>query len=220
MKPRLHEHQKKQFYNWSKALKLFIAVAAITSFGFMLHNEPRKIKIVLDAAHGGNDHGAKHEQFSEKDVTAQIIGKIQAANNNENIEIQFTRVDDNSTTLQQRTDLINRVKPDLVLSLHVNYNKDSDTSGFEIYTSKADNANNAKSAVFANKLADKLSKKLATKNRGVKEAPLFILNKSEAPAIVIELGFLSNANDRALLTNGSSQDNIALTLLEFISEME
>jgi N-acetylmuramoyl-L-alanine amidase len=213
MKPKVHEHV-------SKSLKIFVVLAAFASLGFSPNNEPRKIKVVLDAGHGGNDYGVKHDQFTEKQITSQIIEKIRFANKNENIDIQITRISDENISLADRATIINSIKPDLVLSLHVNYNKNSDVSGFEIYTSKTDNANNEKSAVFAKRLSDKLSKKLAVNNRGIKEAPLTILNKSESPAIVIELGFLSNANDRSYLTNNTGQDQIAETILEFISEME
>ena len=203
-----------------KSLKIFIALAAMASLSFMPHNEPRKIKIVLDAGHGGNDYGAKHEQFTEKEITAQIIGKIKAANKNENVDIQITRVSDESISLIDRAALINRIKPDLVLSLHVNYNENNKASGFEIFTSKTDNANNEKSVVFAKRLSNKLSANIGITNRGIKEAPFVLLNKSEAPAVVVELGFLSNPNDRVLLTGDSGQDQIAKTILEFISEME
>jgi N-acetylmuramoyl-L-alanine amidase len=203
-----------------KSLKIFIAIAALASLSFTAHNEPRKIQVILDAGHGGADYGAKHEQFTEKEITAQIVGKIRAANKNENVDIQITRISDETISLADRAELINRIKPDLVLSLHVNYNKNSNASGFEIYTSKTDNANNEKSTALAKQLADRLSTDLGTNNRGIKEAPFMILNKSESPAIIVELGFLSNPNDRVLLTGDSGQDLIAKTILAFIAEME
>lgn len=204
-----------------KPLKIMIALAATACLAFANPDgEPRKITVVLDAGHGGNDFGANDNQFSEKEITSQIVAKVLAANKNPNVTIELTRLSDETVSLQQRTEIINRVKPDLVLSLHVNYNKNSEASGFEIYTPKNESANSALSTVFANKLADKLSKKITSNNRGVKEAPFMILNKSEAPAVVVELGFLSNAKDRELLTSEAHQSEIAHTILEFITEME
>lgn len=204
-----------------KTLKIFIALAALASFAFISPtNEPSKIKVVLDAGHGGTDHGAKHDSFTEKEITSQIIGKINALNKNKNIEIQFTRVSDDMVNLADRAEMINRIKPDLVLSLHVNYNKNTTASGFEIFTAKAGHAKSSQSAELAKQLAGKLSATLAANNRGIKEAPFMILNKSEVPALVVELGFLSNDNDRTYLTDTNSQDRIAAAILEFLSEMK
>jgi N-acetylmuramoyl-L-alanine amidase len=173
-----------------KTFKIFIALAAMASFAFINpSNEPHKIKVVLDAGHGGNDFGVTHGSFIEKEITSQIIGKIHALNKNEDIEIEFTRVSDDMVNLADRTEMINRIKPDLVLSLHVNYNKNTDASGFEIFTAK-DNAHKQQSIELAKKLSDKLAKNLSANSRGIKEAPFMILNKSEAPALVVELGFL------------------------------
>lgn len=204
-----------------KSLKIFLALGVIAAFAFTTpDHEPRKIKIILDAAHGGNDFGATHENFTEKEITEQITNKIKAQNKNENIELQLTRISDTDMSLADRTALINQVKPDLVLSLHVNYNKNGNASGFEIFTPKTENANNKKSVVYAEKLSNKLVKNHSMKSRGVKEAPFHILNKSDVPAIVVELGFLSNASDRAYLTDALQQERIANTILEFAADLQ
>jgi len=201
-------------------LKIFIALAALASFSFSNpETEPRKIRVVLDAGHGGNDYGAMHAGLTEKQLTAQIARKIQEANRHENIDIHVTRTDDKALTLGERAEMINSLKPDLVISLHVNHNQNAAISGFEIYTPKADNTHQAESSMFATRLADKLSKTIGT-NRGIKEAPFFILNKSKSPAILVELGFLSNLNDRILLTDEISQESIANAILEFLSEID
>jgi len=204
-----------------KPLKIIMALATLTCLAFVNpHHEPRKIKIVLDAGHGGNDFGAKHGEFTEKEITAKIIEKVLSGNKNPNVTIELTRLSDETVSLAERTQTINRIKPDLVLSLHVNYNANSAASGFEIYTPKAESANSAQSVTFAKKLAYKLEQHSSHKSRGIKEAPFMILNKSEVPAIVVELGFLSNAKDCEMLTDDSQQTRIANTLLEFITEME
>lgn len=199
--------------------KIFLLLSASALMAFH-PGDGKKITVVIDAGHGGNDHGATHETLTEKEITAQICDKIKALNQNENIDLVFTRIDDKSMTLAERADFINQIKPDVVVSIHVNYNKNVTTSGFEIYTSKADNANREKSVALATQLAGKLSENLNAKNRGIKEAPFFILNKSEAPAMVVELGFLSNASDREYLTAGTGQEKIAQSVLDFLQELQ
>lgn len=202
-----------------KLHKIFLLLSATALMAFH-PGDDKKITVVIDAGHGGNDHGAKHELLTEKEITAQICDKIKALNTNENIEIVFTRSGDNAMTLAERTELINQVKPDVVVSIHVNYNKNSTTSGFEIYTPKADSATREKSVAFATQLAEKLSGNINAKNRGIKEAPFFILNKSEVPAMVVELGFLSNPSDREYLIADAGQEKIAQSVLDFLRGLE
>lgn len=199
--------------------KIFLLLSATALMAFH-PGDNKKITVIIDAGHGGNDHGAKHELLTEKEITAQICDKIKALHTNENIEIVFTRTGDNAMTLAERADFINQIKPDIVVSIHVNYNKNSTTSGFEIYTPKAESATREKSVAFATQLAEKLSENINAKNRGIKEAPFFILNKSEVPAMVVELGFLSNPSDREYLTAGTGQEKIAQSVLDFLQELQ
>ena len=198
---------------------IFLSLSATILMAFH-PGDSKKITVVIDAGHGGNDHGATHETLTEKEITAQICDKIKALNKNENIDLVFTRTDDKSMTLAERADFINQIKPDVVVSIHVNYNKNTTTSGFEIYTPKAENATREKSVALATQLAGKLSENLNAKNRGIKEAPFFILKKSEAPAMVVELGFLSNPSDREYLTADAGQEKIAQSVLDFLQELQ
>lgn len=202
-----------------KPIQFLLALAAILSFAFMNNTtETRKIHVVIDAGHGGHDFGAKHNQHLEKDITAQISKRIVALNSNDNVVLHFTRTDDSAMDLSARTAFINEIKPDLVLSLHVSSNPRPEANGVELFTAvEGDNA--ARSAELAEKLGSALESKNKLKLRGVKTAPFFILKNSDAPAITIELGFLSNADDLSYLTSDKDQDKIAKTILEFISEL-
>lgn len=198
--------------------KFLIVTAAIASFAFISpKNEPRQINIVIDAGHGGKDFGATHENITEKEIVRQITNKIKALNGNKNVNIHITRTSDEFMELSQRTDFINKIKPDLTLSLHVNGFKNGNKSGVEIYVAKE---NNGKSTEFAQKLSEKFVKNHNFKVSEIKKAPYFILKNSEVPALIVELGFISNANDRIYLTDDNEQNRIASTILEFIAEME
>lgn len=203
-----------------KLPKIFIALTAIACFAFAPKNDVRTFSVVLDAGHGGNDFGATIDDVTEKQITGQIVAKIQELNQNQDVKIEVTRVSDAQTSLDERTALINRVKPDLVLSLHVNANPDPGASGVEIYTPKAEAATSEQSNIFAQKLSGKLEQKLNMKVRSIKPAAFHILNKSASPALIVDLGYLTNAADRAFLTDSNSQAEIAGTILEFITDMK
>jgi N-acetylmuramoyl-L-alanine amidase len=195
---------------------LFLSLGAFASSP---NNDPKKtITVVIDAGHGGHDDGMKTAGYSEKEIVASIAQKIKNSNFNQNVNIHLTRTDDSFISLQDRAKLINDLKPDLVLSLHVNGNKNAEVSGVEFYVSP-------KNAKYedAKKIAEDLNNRFVTnhnlKSRGVKEANFLLLRDSEYPTITVELGFLSNENDRKYLTDENQQEKIAATILELISTL-
>lgn len=201
--------------------KIILALVVVGSFAFMAPKDPKtkQITVVIDAGHGGKDHGQTIDKISEKEIVEKITNKIKSQNMDKDIVIHLTRDSDEFVSLKDRTDYINKIKPDLVLSLHVNATKNSSASGIEFYINK-ENSNYEKSKAIAERLNEKMVKNHSLKSRGIKEAKLFILYKSEAPAVTVELGFLSNMSDRKYLTNDNEQNRITSTILEFINEMK
>ncbi|MEM0541382.1 N-acetylmuramoyl-L-alanine amidase [Flavobacterium sp. j3] len=198
-------------------LKVILLVVAFATLSFVSSNK-ETITVVIDAGHGGHDFGANHEEHFEKDLVTSISKKIVAMNSDKNIEILFTRDDDQFLGLSERTNYINKVKPDLVISLHVNKNKNASTNGFEIYVSDQSVAYK-KSSELAQKLVTGLEKNTPLQNRGVKLAPFWILKKSEVPSLVLELGFLSNENDRKYITSEDGQSKISQAIIDFIATL-
>lgn len=188
--------------------------------GYNLYMNEKKEKkvIVIDAGHGGHDFGATIDDLNEKNLTSEIAKKIKEMHSDSNVEIHFTRTDDQFIALNERTNLINNIKPDLVISLHINNNKNTNSSGFEVYISdKTDFLD--KNKEFAEKLSSKLYK-TQLKNRGLKTAPFWILKNSICPSMVVELGFISNENDRKFITSEKGQIEIAKHIVAFISEVK
>lgn len=201
--------------------KIILALVVVGSFAFIAPKDPKskQITVVIDAGHGGKDHGQTIDEISEKEIVEKITNKIKSQNMDKDIVIHLTRDSDEFVSLKDRTDYINKIKPDLVLSLHVNAIKNNTASGIEFLINK-ENPNYEKSKAIAEKLNEKMVKNHSLKSRGIKEAKLFLLQKSEAPAVTVELGFLSNHNDKKFLTDDKEQNRIASTILEFIGEMK
>lgn len=201
-----------------RKIGFYLLLGGILSLAFIKKSDEKQINVVIDAGHGGKDHGATHEGYYEKDIVDAISAKIKAQNTNSNIVLHFTRTSDEFVELKSRADIINSVKPDLVLSLHVTTNGNSAASGSEIYIPK-ESATKEKSSELATALSEKL-KQTTTSFRGIKEAPFYILKKSEAPALLVELGFLSNQKDREFLLDDANQRQIANVILEFAGEIK
>jgi len=199
-------------------LKITLLGVAFVTLSFV-SIEKETITVVIDASHGGHDFGADHDEFLEKDLVNTISKKINELNTNKNIKIHFTRVDDSFLELQKRVDFINTIKPDLVISLHVNKNKNVTSNGFEVYVSDKSIAYE-RSNELAQKLISDFEENTPLKNRGIKTAPFMVLKKSEVPALILEMGFISNKNDREYITDENGQTQIAKTILNFVTNLK
>jgi N-acetylmuramoyl-L-alanine amidase len=187
------------------------------SYNLYVNEKKEKKIIVIDAGHGGQDFGATKEHLNEKNLTAEIAKKIKEIHTDSDVAIHFTRTNDEFLALNDRTNAINNLKPDLVLSLHINNNKNNNASGFEVFVSDKTEFLD-KTKALAEQLSSKLSK-TQLKNRGLKTAPFWILKKSDCPSMVVELGFISNENDRNFIASEKGQNEIAKHIVAFLSEI-
>lgn len=191
-----------------KALKLLVvsfASAAMLSFS----TETKKI-IVIDAGQGGNDFGANINGVSEKDMVLSIAQQIKKASDKDGkYEVILTRSDDTYATLAERTEQINKLNPEMVISLHINRTPEANTnkSGHEIFIQNTQESKN---------LAEKLSKKLG--ECSIKEQNLHILRNSKSPAVLVELGYINNTKEREYMNSSNGQIEIAQKFADFINE--
>lgn len=191
-----------------KALKLLavsFASAAMLSFS----TETKKI-IVIDAGHGGNDFGATMNGVSEKDMVLNIARQIKKVSDKDGkYEVVLTRSEDTSTTLTERTEQINKLNPEMVISLHINRTPEKNTakSGYEIFIQKTSESKS---------LAEKLSKKLG--ECSIKEENLHILRNSKSHAVLVELGYINNIKEREYMNSSDGQREIAQKFADFINE--
>lgn len=198
---------------------LFVVILVVITPLFMSFNtiEPteKKMRVVIDAGHGGEDNGVVVDEVLEKEITAAISRKIKFLNRNKSVEIIILRNSDEFISLSDRVDKINGLKPDMVISLHANFDEDSTINGFEVFVGEK-NINNENSKEIAESIYKSTPKSLA--KRDVKETNLYILNNVNCPAVLLEIGFLSNSNDREYLTSQLGQQRIAEMILKNIEK--
>lgn len=178
--------------------------------------KPAQKVIVIDAGHGGKDPGAKIDEELESKIVESIAKKIKALNGSEDLKIILLREDDSFVSLSDRVNKINQINPDLLISLHLNASKNPNEKGVNAFIS-SQNGFYDKSLEKANQLIEKISNNNLTKG-GVKDANLYIIKNSKCPAVLLEVGFLSNANDKAYITSESGKDEIAKNILKLLRE--
>ena len=184
------------------------------SFAFKPLPLSNKKTIVIDAGHGGKDIGAQIGAEQEKKIVENIANKINLLNGKDDIEIILLRKDDSFIELSERVSKINKINPSLVISLHVNTSKNLNENGVNAYVSKQ-NGFYEKSKESAKNLVDKISNEKLARGE-VKDANYFVLKNSKCPALLVEIGYLSNENDRTYLISENGQNEIANKIIEFI----
>ena len=178
--------------------------------------------IVLDAGHGGKDPGAERENIYEKNINLSIINYTEELFKNSDIKVYCTRIDDTYLTLQERVDFVQEVCADMFVSLHINANVTTSVYGTEVYyCSENNNAleNGLTSKKLAQALANKVYAAMDTKLRGVINNDYFVIKNNSVPAVLIELGFISNKTEREKLINKTYQQKSAQAIFESIVEI-
>ena len=172
--------------------------------------------IYLDAGHGFRDPGALYQGVYEKDINLIITKKLEKELSRNGAIVYMTRTDDidlsiGEYTTRKRSDLSNRVKMinesncDLYLSIHLNAEETGIWQGIQTFYDDVNEENEKIAKFYQNKFIKKL--KTTRKYKQIKDV---YLNKNVTrPGILIELGFLSNGNERYLLKQNWYQDKLA-----------
>lgn len=186
------------------------------------------VTIVVDAGHGGPDPGIKlPDGQTEQQLALQISQKIASLGPDYNVKVLLTRTDeslpDNLTdpakANQWRVLYSNSIKPALFVSVHLNGSTNNLLNGYEIYVPRSNGSQQhlKASQTAAQILQNQLSP--VVKVNGIKERQnngIWVLDKSETPALLIECGFLTNPDDFAFIRETKNQETIARKILESV----
>jgi len=181
--------------------------------------------VVLDPGHGGPANGAQYFGSKEKDLNFNIlytIGLKYFNSDTAKLKVYYTRVRDVDMGLSERAAFTKKVGADLFVSLHMNASLAASAAGTEVFYSNGNNKANSAgltSKALASIFVNNLTNTLGTTNRGVKQEIYTVVHKNTVPAVLIELGFLSNKAEHARLTDSSFQENAARQIYETILQV-
>lgn len=172
----------------------------------------------LDAGHGGKDSGAVNDNLGlqEKIAALDVCLKLGELLEARGAKIYYSRTDNDSyPELVTRTSEANAKNVTAFISIHLNSAKSKTASGIEtlVYSLKG----------TAYNLAEKVQKNFVAatgwKDRGVKERPgLTVLKKTKMPAILCEIGFISNDEQASQLFMPDMQNRIAEAIADGVIE--
>jgi N-acetylmuramoyl-L-alanine amidase len=186
---------------------------------------PPRAVITLDAGHGGFDPGAIGPTgLRESDVVLTITLKVGEILTQNNVKVVYTRTSDivpwtSSNNLLTRTLISNNANADYFVSIHTNSFTNPSTNGVETYHF----AGSTTGRNLATFVQNHLVAYTALPNRGVKTADFYVLRHTNAPAILVEHGFISNPQQEERFKDpvylAESGQAIANGILEFLKSV-
>jgi N-acetylmuramoyl-L-alanine amidase len=185
----------------------------------------RKIRVVLDAGHGGIDAGGKGaDGTTEKDLSLQLTKKIKALNMNPNIEVILTREDDIYQTPKEKSAFANEQIADLFISVHIDnaQQKDADNkSGMSVWIARDTFSNSMASKLFASAIIGRFENNYGLdvpKLPMQRQVGIWVLQATKAPSVLIEAGYISNDKDRVYLKSDKGQEAFATNVLNALND--
>lgn len=170
-------------------------------------------RVVLDAGHGGRDPGAvsiigTREKTVVLDVT-RTVGEILEGSG---VSATLTRRGDTFVELNERADIANRTRADLFVSVHADSAVRRSARGYTVYVARAASAD---SQALARAIEMRLGG-LGIIGRGVRRANYRVLVRTSCPAVLVELGYLSNMSEAGKLAQKDYRDRLARAISEGI----
>jgi len=171
--------------------------------------------IIVDPGHGGWDPGAVVGGVKEKDITLQVSQELRELLEERGAKVILTRADDRHFSrtvredLRQRVALVTEHQADLFLSLHANQDH-CNCWGAQTFYQKG---GSAEGRTLAISIQNRLRERTDT-TRYALPGDYFVLRSTEVPAVIVEMGFLSNSAERDKLQQPEYQRTIALAIAE------
>lgn len=178
--------------------------------------------VVLDAGHGGTDPGCVSNGYKEKDINFAILYKYCKDYFNDPdspVKAYWTRTTDTKISLDDRAAFAKSVDADIFISLHQN-SATASANGTETYYSVSNNATND-FGINSSKLAHYFQKNWSgqlglSTTRGVRTAGYVVTKNNTVPAILIELGFMTNSKDIGIIGKTANQKKAASTFYDTV----
>ena len=187
-----------------------------------LPQEVYQFIVVIDPGHGGRDPGAVHNGIREADLVLTISHMVmEHLNQNPNIKAYMTRHTNAAMPNRDRAAFANQMA-DLYVSIHANAVGDRPSvNGIETWymNHSREEILGFSSRQFATIMQNRLINATGANNRGLRTNPNFIvLRDTNMPAVLLEVGFLTNAAEAARLATAQHQRLLARAIYQGIVE--
>ena len=194
----------------------------------------RPMRVQLDAGHGGEDSGciSPHGGLYEKDLVLDIALRAGEILESRGTEVIYTRTNDTFVSLAGRSGIAAKHNADAFVAIHANYAENQTARGIETFTlpfakmpstsaessmttiARVGNANDNANTILGHEIQRRMPGRLGEADRGLRHARYQVLRDTPCPAVLIEIGFLSNPTDSRNLSSNWYRDKIALAIAD------
>lgn len=217
---------------------LLILSLGLAAVFYALHNKSvpsfnpgDRYTIVLDAGHGSPDGGAVGPGGTlEKDINLAVVLKLQEILENRGASVVLTRTGDSAiydndadtihekkvSDMNNRLNIINGSNADMFISIHMNAFSDKKSNGLHVFYSR----NHPEAEPIAEAIQQRISELTGAATHAVKTASgtLFLMKNPIPPALLIECGFITNAEEEKLLASEEYQAKIAYAIADALDD--
>ncbi|MBS4173659.1 SH3 domain-containing protein [Bacillus sp. FJAT-49736] len=164
--------------------------------------------IIIDPGHGGQDNGTSgYRGTLEKNLTLSTAMKLYQKLKNAGANVILTRNDDHYVSLPARVGISENNKADAFISIHFDSLKeDPSVTGHTTYYYH-DNQR-----ALANEINQAISSQTSIKDRGVRFGDFHVIRENNIPAVLAELGYLSNPNEELLINTEQYQELVTTSI--------
>lgn len=167
----------------------------------------KQIVVAIDPGHGGRDPGAVGiGGLRETDIVLDVSLQVEALLRQQGVQVVMTRQDDREIDLEPRVVTANRSNADLFVSIHANAISMSrpDVNGVETY-----HYGSGEGEELSDILLQSILEATNLNSRGVKEARFYVLRRTHMPASLVEVGFVTGAQDAPRLATAEFRTLLA-----------
>jgi len=185
-----------------------------------------KMTVIIDAGHGGVDGGVRgiSTDILESDLNLAVAKKLQKQLSSSGFNVVMTRTDQNALygfnignlkrrDMENRKKLIQKVKPRLIISVHMNKFYDFTRRGAQVFFNKNNVQSMRAAEIFQNKF-----NRINSRSYTALSGDYYILNCTGYPGVILECGFLSNIEDERLLITDEHQQKLVELMKEGVFE--
>ena len=173
--------------------------------------------IVIDPGHGGKDPGAVSGNAVEKTIVINTANKLKQKLEAAGAIVKMTRTGDTYPSLEQRVQFARDNYGEIFISLHANA-AGASAQGTETFYSISANDNEKEDYALATFINSEIVKNANMKDRGVKREDYYVIRNLYIPSVLVELGFVTNSEDRSKLVNDKYIDIFAQSIYNGITK--
>ena len=160
--------------------------------------------VVIDAGHGGHDSGARPAKGApERQLNLDTARRVSRILRSSGLRVLETRSGDYFIPLDQRIARSNSLRNVVFVSIHYNWVKKSKPSGVETFFYSP------RSSRLAANIQREVVKNSGSLNRGIKQRGFYVLKNNKRPAVLCELGFVSNPSENRILQTAAGRQRLA-----------